>query len=130
MLDIQDPVVANCLIDQRRVEYVLLAEKGGSATDLMQSGRSGSFNELFTINGDQLFSQPCYRNYASGGGTARYLTANLEQLIRGCESERRQWTDAQLKKREEISQAELEMRRNTQVANLRDVLDIHSLGLS
>jgi hypothetical protein len=115
MLDIEDPVVANCLIDQRRIEYVLLADKVHSATDLMQSGQSGSFNELFTIRGDQLFSQPCYRNYASNGGTARYLTTNLEQLIRSSEAEKRQYIEAQKSKREEIVQAELEMRRNVQV---------------
>jgi len=115
MLDIQDPVVANCLIDQRGVEHVLLAENVSAGTELMLHGRPGHFNELYTINADQLFAQPCFKNYASNGGSARLLTANLGQLIAGCKVEKAQLEDLLREKKEQIDQAELEMKRNVQV---------------
>ena len=116
MLDIQDPVVANCLVDERRVEHVLLAKNVDAGENLMMSGRTGPFNELYTINGDQLFSQPCFRLYGNTGGKARLLTVNLEQSIAACKLEKRQLDDSIQEKKELIAQAELEMRRNVQVS--------------
>ena len=117
MLDIRDPVIANCLVDERRVEHVLLATTVDAGVDLMTSGRTEQFNELYTINGDQIFSQPCFRLYnGNNGGKARLLTVNLEQSIAACKLDKRQFDDSIQEKKELIAQAELEMRRSVQVS--------------
>ena len=61
MLEIGDPVIANAIIDQRRVEYVLLCETEAQATSVMLENPPVNYVEMFAMNGDQFYSRPCFR---------------------------------------------------------------------
>jgi len=61
VLEISDAVIANCIIDQRRVEFVLLCEEPAQATSVMLDNPPADYTEMFAMNGDQFFSKPCFR---------------------------------------------------------------------
>ena len=73
VLDISDAVIANGIIDQRRVEFVLLCEDKNEARSFMQQNSKAQdrdavkgsppaqYNEMFAMNGDQFYSKPCFR---------------------------------------------------------------------
>lgn len=61
VLDIVDPVIANCIIDQRRVEFVLLCDNKAQATSVMLDNPPANYVEMFAVNGDQFYSMPCFR---------------------------------------------------------------------
>ncbi|KAK7922465.1 hypothetical protein WMY93_009367 [Mugilogobius chulae] len=75
-LDIEDPVVANCLIDQRSIESVLLIKNRTEARAVMQ-GRNPPQNctQAFSKDGDQIFPN---RNYSADQSRANYLHLQKE----------------------------------------------------
>ena len=115
MLDISDPVIANCLIDQRRIEFVLLCENRDEAADTMLHNPPPRYGEMFTMNGDQMFSWPCFRTYPCKPTSARFLSADVEQLIRQCHSDRDHLSSALHQKTKEVAHAKDGIRRRTEV---------------
>lgn len=79
-LEIEDPVVANCLIDQRGIESVLLIKNRTEARRVMQ-GRNPPPNctQAFTQDGDQVFTN---RTYTADQTRANYLSGDVEEEIR------------------------------------------------
>uniref|UniRef100_A0A8C7RD32 Structural maintenance of chromosomes protein 6 n=1 Tax=Oncorhynchus mykiss TaxID=8022 RepID=A0A8C7RD32_ONCMY len=67
-LEIEDPVVANCLIDQRGIETILLIKVGfhfcGSNPSVLMQGRQPPRNcyQAFTKEGDQCYNNRYYSN--------------------------------------------------------------------
>uniref|UniRef100_A0A3B1JUU8 Structural maintenance of chromosomes protein 6 n=1 Tax=Astyanax mexicanus TaxID=7994 RepID=A0A3B1JUU8_ASTMX len=79
-LDIDNPVVANCLIDMRGIETVLLIKNSKDARRVMQGGNPPrNCREAFTREGDQVYSN---RYYSSDQQRAHYLSRDVEQEIR------------------------------------------------
>jgi len=116
MLDISDPVITNCLIDQRRIEFVLLCESKEEATDTMLHNPPPKYQEMFTMNGDQLFSWPCFRLYPCKPTSARFLSADMEQLIRQCHSDRSELDVALRQKTEEVLHTRDGIKKRTEVS--------------
>ncbi|MFT7810673.1 structural maintenance of chromosomes protein 6 [Arapaima gigas] len=84
-LEIDNPVVANCLIDMRAVETVLLIKNNADARQVMQNGRPPvNCREAFTKEGDQVFPN---RYYSCEYQRAQYLSKDLEEQIRHIQSE-------------------------------------------
>jgi len=85
ILDIDDPVIANCLIDQFHVERVLLTEDHDDATDLMLNNPPRDYREVYAMDGKEfsrLTSWPCFRSYCiDGPPKVRYISANVEDVI-------------------------------------------------
>ncbi|GJQ78528.1 hypothetical protein Trydic_g11642 [Trypoxylus dichotomus] len=86
-IDIKDPVVANCLIDQRSIESILLIPSTERAIQLLSDENRVPRNcsQGVVINGDTFYPDPNYKTYASGYHKARYLQVNTKDLIRGYE---------------------------------------------
>lgn len=85
-LDIENPVVANCLIDMRGIETILLIKDNRDARRVMQSkGGQAPRNcrEAFTKDGDQVYSN---RYYSSEQRRAQYLSRDVEEEIRHLQS--------------------------------------------
>ncbi|XP_070842869.1 structural maintenance of chromosomes protein 6 [Chaetodon trifascialis] len=84
-LEIEDPVVANCLIDQRGIESILLIKNRTEARRVMQ-GRDCPQNctQAFSKEGDQIFSN---RNYTADQSRANYLSGDVEEEIRHLQKE-------------------------------------------
>ncbi|XP_072550789.1 structural maintenance of chromosomes protein 6 isoform X2 [Salminus brasiliensis] len=79
-LDIDNPVVANCLIDMRGIETVLLIKNSKDARRVMQGGNPPrNCREAFTREGDQVYNN---RYYSSDQQRALYFSCDVEQEIR------------------------------------------------
>ncbi|XP_018430887.1 PREDICTED: structural maintenance of chromosomes protein 6-like [Nanorana parkeri] len=84
-IEIDNPVAANCLIDMRGIETVLLIKNNSEAGDVMQKGQlPTNCREAFTADGDQVFKN-CY--YFSDVNRARYLSRDVEMEIGHLEGE-------------------------------------------
>uniref|UniRef100_A0A2I4D4M6 Structural maintenance of chromosomes protein 6 n=1 Tax=Austrofundulus limnaeus TaxID=52670 RepID=A0A2I4D4M6_AUSLI len=84
-LEIEDPVVANCLIDQRGIESILLIKNRTVARGVMQ-GRNPPANctQAFSKDGDQIFTN---RNYSADQTRANFLSGDVEEEIRHLQRE-------------------------------------------
>lgn len=84
-LEIEDPVVANCLIDQRGIESILLIKNRTEARRVMQ-GRNPpqNCNQAFSKEGDQIFNN---RSYTAEQTRANYLSGDIEEEIRHLQRE-------------------------------------------
>uniref|UniRef100_A0A6Q2XCG7 Structural maintenance of chromosomes protein 6 n=1 Tax=Esox lucius TaxID=8010 RepID=A0A6Q2XCG7_ESOLU len=83
-LEIEDPVVANCLIDQRGIECILLIKDKTECRRVM-NGRQPPRNcrMAFTKEGDQCYTD---RYYSSDQRRYHYLSKDVEDEIRYCVS--------------------------------------------
>ncbi|KAE8286848.1 Structural maintenance of chromosomes protein 6 [Larimichthys crocea] len=84
-LEIEDPVVANCLIDQRGIESILLIKNRTEARRVMQ-GKNPPQNcsQAFSKEGDQIFIN---RSYTAEQTRANYLSGDVEEEIRHLQRE-------------------------------------------
>ncbi|KAJ8356924.1 hypothetical protein SKAU_G00197180 [Synaphobranchus kaupii] len=84
-LEIQEPVVANCLIDMRRIETVLLIKSNLDARQVMQQGQPPeNCQEAFTMDGDQVYAK---RYYSCVHKRAQFLSRDVEVEIRHLDTE-------------------------------------------
>ncbi|XP_032068482.1 structural maintenance of chromosomes protein 6 isoform X1 [Thamnophis elegans] len=84
-LDIDNAVVANCLIDMRGIETVLLIKSNYEARRVMQHNKPPKYcREAFTAEGDQVFEE---RYYSSENKGPRFLSRDVEADISNLERE-------------------------------------------
>ncbi|XP_035535095.1 structural maintenance of chromosomes protein 6 [Morone saxatilis] len=84
-LEIEDPIVANCLIDQRGIESILLIKNRTDARRVMQSKNPPqNCNQAFSKDGDQIFTN---RSYTAEQTRANYLSGDVEEEIRHLQRE-------------------------------------------
>ncbi|XP_077388554.1 structural maintenance of chromosomes protein 6 [Festucalex cinctus] len=84
-LEIEDPVVANCLIDQRGIESILLIKSQAVARNVMMNGHPPTnCYQAFSKDGDQIFTN---RFYTSEQARANYLSGDVEEEIRHLQRE-------------------------------------------
>ncbi|KAK1889292.1 Structural maintenance of chromosomes protein 6 [Dissostichus eleginoides] len=74
-LEIEDPVVANCLIDQRGIESILLIKSQTDARRVMQGTPPRNCSQAFSKDGDQVFNN---RSYSAEQTRANYLSGDKE----------------------------------------------------
>lgn len=85
MLIIDDPDIANILIDLNTIEQVLLICDDRDARSLLTNASRVPYNckSAITKEGNIYFPDPNYRSYAGKGPrTARFLQASVEDAIR------------------------------------------------
>ncbi|NXT85516.1 SMC6 protein, partial [Zapornia atra] len=84
-LEIDNAVVANCLIDVRGIETILLIKSSRKAREVMQFNRPPrNCREAFTAEGDQVFER---RYYSSDYVRPKFLSKDVEADIRHLEKE-------------------------------------------
>ncbi|KAF1626274.1 Structural maintenance of chromosomes protein 6, partial [Eudyptes filholi] len=84
-LEIDDAVVANCLIDVRGIETILLIKSSRKAREVMQFNRPPkNCREAFTAEGDQVFER---RYYSSDYLRPKFLSKDVEAEISHLEKE-------------------------------------------
>ncbi|KAM6905711.1 structural maintenance of chromosomes protein 6 [Lycodopsis pacificus] len=84
-LEIEDPVVANCLIDQRGIESILLIKNRTDARRVMQARNPPQYcNQAFSRDGDQIFNN---KSYSAEQTRANYLSGDVEEEIRHLQRE-------------------------------------------
>uniref|UniRef100_A0A8C5INI9 Structural maintenance of chromosomes 6 n=1 Tax=Junco hyemalis TaxID=40217 RepID=A0A8C5INI9_JUNHY len=109
-LEIENPVVANCLIDMRGIETVLLIKVSFMAREVMQCNRPPrNCREAFTAEGDQVFER---RYYSSSFVRPKFLSQDVEaeisHLNKEIENKRAQLTASQ----QRLHSIENEIRQN------------------
>ncbi|XP_069092072.1 structural maintenance of chromosomes protein 6 [Pleurodeles waltl] len=84
-LEIDDPVVANSLIDMRGIESILLIKSNVAAREVMQKRNPPkNCREAFTGDGDQVFAN---RYYSSDNNRIKFLGGDVEVEISHLEKE-------------------------------------------
>ncbi|XP_044301074.1 structural maintenance of chromosomes protein 6 [Varanus komodoensis] len=84
-LNIDNAVVANCLIDMRSIERVLLIKNNSEARRVMQQNKPpNNCKEAFTAEGDQVLEN---RYYSSENSRPRFLNKDVEADISLLEKE-------------------------------------------
>lgn len=89
-MDISDPVIANCLIDQREVECILLIPSSKEAAEIMSKASKVPRNckRAFTQQGDTFYPDPQYRSYGGPRSLkARFLQVSITDTINALEEE-------------------------------------------
>ena len=81
MLNIRDPVVANTLFDQRKIETVLLLPNREVGRAIIERQSTQACHEAFLPNGDRLLGMPTFRSYGCGEQRARFLVQDTQSLI-------------------------------------------------
>ncbi|NWV12805.1 SMC6 protein, partial [Ptilonorhynchus violaceus] len=109
-LEVDSAVVANCLIDMRGIETILLIKSSRKAREVMQCNRPPkNCKEAFTAEGDQVFER---RYYSSRFVRPKYLSQDVEaeisHLDKEIENRRAQLTASQ----QRLHSIENEIRQN------------------
>ncbi|XP_018302040.1 structural maintenance of chromosomes protein 6 [Mycetomoellerius zeteki] len=87
---IEDPVVANSLIDQREIECILLIPTNEEACAIMSDATKVPKNckRAFTLHGDTFFPDPNYRTYGGNCGVrAKYLQVSTMEAMQTLKEE-------------------------------------------
>ncbi|KAG7255975.1 hypothetical protein CRUP_019205 [Coryphaenoides rupestris] len=84
-MEIEDPVVANCLIDQRGIEKVLLIKNRSEARHVMQGGNPPrNCTHAFSADGDQVFTN---RVWTAEQSRANFFFGDVDEEIRHLQRE-------------------------------------------
>ncbi|XP_046848738.1 structural maintenance of chromosomes protein 6-like [Xenia sp. Carnegie-2017] len=81
VLQIDDPVIFNCIVDQTSAECVLLIENPAEARDVMFNRTPEKAKMAFAGNGDQIFGGRSAKSYAYTGNGSTYLRGNIDDQI-------------------------------------------------
>ncbi|XP_056438035.1 structural maintenance of chromosomes protein 6-like [Gadus chalcogrammus] len=110
-LEVEDPVVANCLIDQRGIERILLIKNAAEARAVMAKPPRNC-TQAFSVEGDQIFEN---RSWSAEQSRPNFLFRDVEEEIRhlqremenqtaqvGCYQQRKQKVEEDIGKNEDL----------------------------
>ncbi|KAF7273557.1 hypothetical protein GWI33_013720 [Rhynchophorus ferrugineus] len=119
VLSIDDPVVANCIIDQKSIESILLVPNNNRAIELMSNRRNVPAHciQSITIKGDRYYPDPHYKTYASEYHTARFLQVNTEERAQAIQESIRRSMNNQTVMSNQLQALKREMNHMTQRQN-------------
>lgn len=86
VLKVSDPVVMNCLIDQRRIESIVLAENTETAIELTQESENvpPNLSRVVLLRPfSDYYPAPNYRSYAMKENPVRYIQTSFRDVIAG-----------------------------------------------
>lgn len=91
LLDIENPNVSNCLIDQKHIEQVLIMRRDAEAQEVLKSVRTVPPNCQYALTCDfnQFYPAPMYRSYAMNPNQRRgnVLQASMTEHIEAIQKE-------------------------------------------
>ncbi|XP_072166816.1 structural maintenance of chromosomes protein 6-like [Diadema setosum] len=99
---VSNPVIFNTLVDQRRVENILLIEKSQEARQFLRHTPLPNCREAFTMAGYPVYAGAEQRFYASMQREAHILRGNIDGQIRDTKKELSDKTREQEQVREEL----------------------------
>lgn len=91
LITVKDPVVMNCLIDQRRIESVVLVEDTEIAIELTSNEQNVPRNLQRVIllrPFSEYYPSPNYRSYTMNDKPARYIQVDMKEVISALEREK------------------------------------------
>ncbi|XP_051471915.1 structural maintenance of chromosomes protein 6 isoform X2 [Apus apus] len=109
-LEVDNAVIANCLIEARGIETVLLIKSSQKAREVMQCNRPPkNCREAFTAEGDQVFEK---RYYSSFYVRPKFLSKDVEAEISHLEKEIESKKEQVAASQQRLYSLENEMRQN------------------
>ncbi|NXN94563.1 SMC6 protein, partial [Rhinopomastus cyanomelas] len=109
-LEVDHPVVANCLIDTRGIETILLIKSNHKAREVMQLNQPPkNCREAFTAEGDQVFER---RYYSADYTRPKYLSQDVEAEISHLEKEMENKKTQLIASQQHLNSIENETRQN------------------
>ncbi|XP_071807403.1 structural maintenance of chromosomes protein 6-like [Asterias amurensis] len=117
MLDIEDPMIYNCLVDQRTVENILLIRSSQDARDLLRLHTPANCREAFTLSGDQVYAGREQRYYSNRNTKARVLQGDVEDDIRDLKQELLKLREQQQESQGQLQELNRTIRENEQLKN-------------
>lgn len=83
-LEIADPIISNCIVDNSSPENILLIPDDPTAIELLSTRQNVPRNcyQGITIKGDRYYPDPNYRTYASQYHQAKYLQVDTKEYMR------------------------------------------------
>jgi structural maintenance of chromosomes protein 6 len=87
MLSIKKAVVANTLIDQRRIETILLLPDRRAGSEVIEHKSIQNCHEAFLMNGDQYMGQPTFRMYSCQDTAPQFYHENTQHVIQSRKAE-------------------------------------------
>ena len=118
MVTISETVVANVLMDQRKIESILLLPNRDVGRQVIEFNSTQKCYEAYLLTGDQLIGKPSFRSYACPFKDAKYFIENPENMIRKKKEEIASLTEslnkykAQFNKLEEENKESLKMKKS------------------
>lgn len=91
LITVKDPVVMNCLIDQRRIESVVLVEDTEIAIELTSNEHNVPRNMQRVIllrPFSEYYPSPNYRSYTMNEKPARYIQVDMKEVISAIEKDK------------------------------------------
>lgn len=92
VMNVSDPVVMNCLIDQKRIETVVLVDSLDVAVELTQDHENvpQNLHRVVLMNPmSEFYPAPNYRSYAMKEKQPRYIQTNHREVIASMEDQKR-----------------------------------------
>lgn len=82
-IEIDDPVVSNCIVDSSSPENILLIPNDRRAQELLSNREYVPHNcsQGVTIKGDRYYPDPNYRTYGSQYHRAKYLQVDTKEYM-------------------------------------------------
>ncbi|XP_078678756.1 structural maintenance of chromosomes protein 6-like [Branchiostoma floridae x Branchiostoma belcheri] len=112
VLEIEDPVVSNFLIDQRKIECVLMIKDNREARQVMQVQRPPrNCNEAFTAMGDQVYTN---RYYSSNTDKSSFLRVSIEEEVQETQQTLQRLQQEGSALRQQLAELDLDIRKNQQ----------------
>lgn len=91
LITVKDPVVMNCLIDQRRIESVVLVEDTELAIELTSNEHNVPRNMQRVVllsPFSEYYPSPNYRSYTLNEKPARYIQVDMKEVLSAFETEK------------------------------------------
>ncbi|XP_044253818.1 structural maintenance of chromosomes protein 6 [Tribolium madens] len=112
VLEIEDAVVANCIVDQAQVEGILLIPSNERAMQLLSHASHVPQNcqQGITIKGDKYYPDPNYKTYGSRYHRAQYLQVDTKEHILQLEHNIKEMTQKKEAMEKQLSAISAEIR--------------------
>ena len=91
VIKVSDPVVMNCLIDQRHIESIVLVENTEVAIEMTQDVENVPQNLLRVVllrPFSEYYPAPNYRSYAMTQKPVRYIQTSLKEVLEGMKTQK------------------------------------------
>lgn len=92
VIKVSDPIVMNCLIDQRHIETVVLVDTLDVAVELTQDAENvpENLNRVILMHPlSEFYPAPSYRSYAMKANHPRYIQTNHGEVIEAIKEQKR-----------------------------------------
>lgn len=120
MLTIKDTIIANTLLDQRKIESVILLPDRQAGREVIEKNSSPGCYEAFLMNGDQLLGRPSFKMYACRFKNASIFVKDTDGAIQQKKNEIAKYSDQLSSVKEELRNLSEQINANKRLKNQND----------